>query len=257
MLKVTLLAYTPEPEKVVASAAKLCYSSAGIDEITEGLTPEKTASFVGMIAELGHASTIEHVSFTFGIEGVSRAFLAQITRHRLASFSVKSQRYVKESDFEYIIPPAIESIPEAKEEFLAAMEEDRRHYEKISALLSEKHKKELMESGEGEKEAGRTAKKLANEDARFVLPNACETKMICTFNARELLHIFSLRCCNRAQWEIREAANQMLELVRPVAPGLFSMAGPGCVRGACPEGKMTCGRAEEMREFYRNQGAKR
>ena len=256
MLKVTLLAYTPEPEKVVASAAKLCYSSAGIDEITEGLTPEKTASFVGMIAELGHASTIEHVSFTFGIEGVSRAFLAQITRHRLASFSVKSQRYVKESDFEYIIPPAIESIPEAKEEFLAAMEEDRRHYEKISALLSEKHKKELMESGEGEKEAGRTAKKLANEDARFVLPNACETKMIGTFNARELQHFFSLRCCNRAQWEIREVANQMLALVKPIAPDLFALAGPGCVRGDCTEGKMTCGRAAEVRKFYRELGAK-
>ena len=254
MLKVTLLAYTPEPEKVVASAAKLCYSSAGIEKIGQGLTPKKTASFVQMISGLGHASTVEHVSFTFGIEGVSRAFLAQITRHRIASYSVKSQRYVEESNFEYVIPPEIAALPEAKEEFVAAMEEDRRRYERISALLTEKHKRELTASGTDDKEAGRAAKKLANEDARFVLPNACETKMICTFNARELQHFFSLRCCNRAQWEIREVANRMLALVRAVAPDLFASAGPGCVRGACPEGKMTCGRAGEVREFYRKLG---
>lgn len=250
MAKVTLLAYTPEPEKVVASAAKLCYSSAGIEKIQDGLTKEKTSSFVKMIAQLGHASTIEHVSFTFGIEGVSRAFLAQITRHRIASYSVKSQRYVNESKFEYVIPPEIVAIPEAKEEFLQAMEEDRHHYENISHLLTEKHKRELMESGEDEKSAARTAGKMSNEDARFVLPNACETKMICTFNARELLHFFSLRCCSRAQWEIREVANQMLSLVKPLAPDIFAKAGPGCVRGACPEGKMSCGRAEEVRAAY-------
>lgn len=254
MLKVTLLTYTPEPEKVVASAAKLCYSSASIEKIEQGLTPEKTASFVQMISELGHASTVEHVSFTFGIEGVSRALLAQITRHRIASFSVKSQRYVGESNFEYVIPPEIAKVPEAKEEFIAAMEEDRRHYEHLSAILAEKHKQELKAAGREEKEAASAAKKMANEDARFVLPNACETQMICTFNARELQHFFSLRCCNRAQWEIREVANQMLVLVRAVAPDLFLSAGPGCVRGACPEGKMTCGRAQEMREFYRKLG---
>ena len=257
MPKVTLLAYTPEPEKVVASAAKLCYSSSGIEKIEQGLTPEKTESFVRMISELGHASTMEHASFTFGIEGVSRSFLAQVTRHRIASYSVKSQRYVEESDFEYVVPPAIAGIPEAKEEFIAAMEEDRRHYERLSAILTEKHRQELTAAGKGEKEAGRTAKKMANEDARFVLPNACETKMICTFNARELQHFFSLRCCNRAQWEIREVANRMLALVRAVAPDLFLSAGPGCVRGACPEGKMTCGRADEVREFYRNLGAEK
>ena len=246
MPKVTLLAYTPEPEKIVAAAAKLCYSSAGIGQITQGLTEEKTASYVRMISELGHTSTIEHVSFTFGIEGVSRAFLAQITRHRLASYSVKSQRYVKESDFEYVIPPEIEAVPEAKREFVAAMEEDRRHYEKISAILTEKHKRELMESGKEEKTAARMAEKLSN----------CETKMIGTFNARELQHFFSLRCCNRAQWEIREVANQMLALVKPIAPDLFALAGPGCVRGDCTEGKMTCGRAAEVRKFYRELGAK-
>jgi thymidylate synthase (FAD) len=254
MAKVTLIAYTPEPEKIVAAAAKLCYSSAGIEEITQDLTKEKTASYVQMIAELGHASTIEHVSFTFGIEGVSRAFLAQITRHRIASYSVKSQRYVSEAHFEYVVPPEIEALPEAKQEFLAAMEEDQKHYDRLSALLTEKQRQELVRAGQDEKTALRAARKLANEDARFVLPNACETKMICTFDARSLFHFFSLRCCNRAQWEIRDAANQMLRLVKDVAPDLFCQAGPECVRGACPEGKMSCGKAAEVRRFYQGMG---
>ena len=192
MAKVTLLTYTPQPEKTVAMAAKLCYSPSSIDQIGEGLTEEKTASFVQMLAEIGHESPIEHASFTFGIEGVSRSLLAQITRHRIASFSVQSQRYVAESDFAYVVPPEIEAIPEAKEEFLAAMEEDRRHYERLTALLMEKHRKALLEEGKSEKEAARAAEKRAIEDARFVLPNACETKMVCTFNARSLQNFFAL-----------------------------------------------------------------
>ncbi len=254
MPKVTLIAWTPDPEKVVAAAAKLCYSSAGVGEITEGLTPAKTASFVRMLSEMGHASPIEHASFTFGIEGVSRSFLAQITRHRIASYSVKSQRYVNEADFSYIVPPAVAAIPEAKAEFLAAMEEDRRHYERLSALLEERHREDLAASGRDGKSAAREARKMANEDARFVLPNACETKLVCTFNARELLHVFSLRCCARAQWEIRSVADRMLELVKPVAPDIFAQAGPACVRGACPEGKMSCGRAAQVRERYLSLG---
>ena len=186
MAKVTLITYTPNPEKTIAQAAKLCYSPASIDTISEGLTEEKTASFVDMLSEIGHESPIEHASFTFGIEGVSRSFLAQITRHRIASYSVQSQRYVTESHFEYVIPPEIEAIPEAKAEFLAAMEEDQRHYENLTALLKEKHKKELLASGLDEKSADRAAQKQSIEDARFVLPNACDTKMICTFNARPL-----------------------------------------------------------------------
>ena len=208
MAKVTLLTYTPQPEKTVAMAAKLCYSPSSIDQIGEGLTEEKTASFVQMLAEIGHESPIEHASFTFGIEGVSRSLLAQITRHRIASFSVQSQRYVAESDFAYVVPPEIEAIPEAKAEFLAAMEEDRRHYERLTALLMEKHRKALLDEGKSEKEAARAAEKRAIEDARFVLPNACETKMVCTFNARSLQNFFALRCCNRAQWEIRDVATQ-------------------------------------------------
>lgn len=255
MAKVTLIAYTPEPEKVIAQAARLCYSPASIDTIAEGLTDEKVASFVDMLAEIGHESPIEHASFTFGIEGVSRSLLAQITRHRIASYSVQSQRYVTEAHFEYVVPPEIEAIPRAREEFLAAMEEDQRHYENLTALLKEAHKQKLLNDGKEEKTADRMAQKMAIEDARFVLPNACCTKLICTFNARSLFNFFSHRCCNRAQWEIRDVATQMLMLVRRVAPNLFHRSGPPCLRGACPEGKMSCGRMSEVRDFFNGIGA--
>lgn len=250
MAKVTLLAYTPEPERMVASAAKLCYSPSTIETIRDGLTEEKTSSFVHMLAEIGHESPIEHASFTFGIEGVSRSFLAQITRHRIASYSVQSQRYVAENSFEFVVPPEIEAIPEAKEEFLAAMREDQLHYERLTAILQKKHRETLLREGKTEKEADRAAQKMAIEDARFVLPNACDTKMICTFNARSLLNFFSHRCCNRAQWEIRDVACQMLALVHEAAPHIFEKAGPPCLRGACPEGKMSCGKAAEVRRKF-------
>ncbi len=249
-MQVKLLAYTPDPEKTVACAAKLCYAAADIETVYEGLTEEKTASFLEMLQSIGHESPIEHASFTFGIQGVSRSLLAQITRHRIASFSVQSQRYVKEDGFQFVVPPEIEKIPEAKEEFLRAMEEDQRHYERLTQLLQEKHKAELVAAGEPEKSAQRKAEKRAIEDARFVLPNACATKMIMTMNARSLLNFFSNRCCNRAQWEIRELATQMLKEVKAVAPHLFEKAGPPCLRGACPEGKMTCGKANEVRETF-------
>ena len=249
-MKVKLLAHTPGPEKLVAAAAKNCYSSTDVDSVLEGLTEEKTASFVNMLAEIGHESPVEHVSFTFAIEGVSRSLLAQITRHRIASYSVQSQRYVAEDSFAYVVPPEIEAIPEAKEEFLAAMREDQAHYERLTALLKEKHREELLREGKTEKEADRAAEKRAIEDARFVLPNACETKMVCTFNARSLLNFFSHRCCNRAQWEIRDVACQMLALVREAAPHIFEKAGPPCLRGACPEGKMTCGKAAGVRRKF-------
>ena len=251
MAKITLISYTPDPEKTVAAAAKLCYSPADVGHIMEGLTEEKTAAFVDMLAEIGHESPIEHASFTFAVEGVSRALLAQLTRHRIASYSVQSQRYVAENEFGYVIPPEIEAVPEAKEEFLAAMEACRQHYESLAEILREKHRKEFLRQGKDEKTADRDARKKAIEDARFVLPNACETKLICTFNARSLLNFFSHRCCNRAQWEIRDAATEMLRLVRGVAPHLFAHAGPPCLRGNCPEGKMSCGKAAEVRERFR------
>ena len=250
MANVTLLAYTPDPEKTIACAAKLCYSPSTIDTVKDGLTEEKANSFVEMLAEIGHESPIEHASFTFGIEGVSRALLAQITRHRIASFSVQSQRYVKEKCFEYVTPPEIAEVPEALEIFEQAMRNDQEQYEKLTDILKEKHLKQMLENGMEEKAANRAAEKKAIEDARFVLPNACDTKMIVTMNARSLQNFFRHRCCNRAQWEIREVAEQMLKLVCEVAPALFKKSGPACVCGSCPEGKMSCGKVKEMREKY-------
>ena len=240
--KVKLLTHTQEPQKIVAAAAKLCYARADIDTVMEGLTPEKTDSFLDMLSGMGHQSPIEHMSFTYGIENVSRSLLAQITRHRLASFSVQSQRYVSEKDFQFVTPPEIAGDPEASAKYLATMEGIAKSYNELADLLKAKH----VAAGMPEK----AAEKKANEDARYVLPNACTTKMIVTMNARELYHFFSLRCCNRAQWEIRELAYRMLLLAKEVAPNVFKDAGPGCVRGACPEGRMSCGKAAEVRKKY-------
>ena len=249
-MKVTLLTYTPDPEKNVASAAKLCYAAADIDTVRDGLTPEKTAAFVEMLADMGHESPIEHASFTFGIEGVSRALLAQITRHRMASFSVQSQRYVRENQFEYVTPPEIAAVPEALALFEQAMQADQKYYDSIAAILKKKHIETLVAEGMDEAAAAKIAEKKAIEDARFVLPNACDTKMILTMNARSLMNFFHHRCCNRAQWEIKELADMMLAEVYKVAPNIFKKAGPSCVAGKCPEGKMTCGKIVEMREYY-------
>ncbi|MCD8144669.1 MAG: FAD-dependent thymidylate synthase [Oscillospiraceae bacterium] len=250
-LKVELIAYTSNPEQVVAAAAKLCYSAVGVDKLMEDLTPEKSAKFLSMLSSMGHQSPIEHASFTFAIEGVSRSLLAQITRHRIASYSVQSQRYVRLDDFQFVIPPEVEADPESKARFLAAMQEEGEHYLKLAAALQKKHKAELMAQGMDEKAAERKAEKMANEDARFVLPNACETKMVMTMNARSLYNFFAIRCCNRAQWEIRALAKEMYRLVYAVAPTLFAKAGPSCVAtGKCPEGKMSCGKIREVQAEY-------
>ena len=250
MAIVTLITHTPEPEKVVAAAAKLCYSNTGVVDIGNNLTEEKTASFVKMLSDMGHDSPTEHVTFTFGIEGVSRALLAQITRHRIASYSVQSQRYVTLENFQYIVPPEIEAIPEAKKLFLEAMDTDRKYYESLREILKAKHLKTMLDDGVEEKTAQKAAEKKAIEDARFVLPNACDTKMVVTMNVRSLHNFFKHRCCNRAQWEIQDLAEQMYKLVFNVAPNLFTKSGPACTFGKCPEGKMTCGKALEMREKY-------
>lgn len=247
---VTLIAHTNDPEKTVAAAAKLCYSDAHIETLLDGLTPEKTAAFLQKLSDFGHASPVEHASFTFGIEGVSRTFLAQVTRHRIASFSVQSQRYVRLEDFRYVIPPEIEKIPEAKAQFVQAMNEDAAKYLELVKTLEESHTEALVAQGMPEKAARVKAAKQANEDARFVLPNACETKMVMTMNCRSLLNFFNLRCCSRAQWEIREVARQMLKLVLPLAPHIFAAAGPRCLTGPCPEGAMCCGKQTQVREEY-------
>lgn len=247
---VSLIAHTNDPEKTVAAAAKLCYSDAHIDTLLEGLTSEKTSAFLQKLSDFGHASPIEHASFTFGIEGVSRTFLAQVTRHRIASFSVQSQRYVRLEDFRYVIPPEIEAIPEAKAKFIETMNLDAAKYLELVKSLEDAHTARLMAEGMDEKKARAKASKQANEDARFVLPNACETKMVMTMNCRSLLNFFNLRCCNRAQWEIRAVADEMLRLVLPLAPHIFAQAGPRCLTGPCPEGAMCCGKMAEVRDKY-------
>lgn len=218
-MKVTIITHTPEPERVVAAAAKLCYSAASIADLA-AIEADKAAEFIGKLPE-AHQSPLEHVSFTFGIEGVSRAMLAQITRHRIASFSVQSQRYVEMDGFGYVVPPSIAANQDALDEYEHFMDRADLVYTYLRSCG------------------------IPAEDARFVLPNACETRMIVTMNARELLHFFSLRCCQRAQWEIRAVADEMLRLCREVAPTIFAKAGPGCVRGRCPEGKMGCGKEDK------------
>ncbi len=249
-MKVELLSCTPNADKLIAAAAKLCYAKSDIDTLMEKLTPDKVESFLAMLTELGHESPVEHASFTFGIEGVSRALLAQITRHRIASFSVQSQRYVDKSGFDYILPPEIADVPEAEAEFKAAMEEDARHYASLKALLTEKRMEKLVSEGMDEAAARKAAEKSANEDARFVLPNACDTRMIVTMNVRSLWNFFKLRCCSRAQWEIREVATEMLRLCREAAPLLFATAGPACLTGKCAEGAYSCGKIKEVRETF-------
>lgn len=250
MLRVSLIAHTPQPEQVVAAAAKLCYSSVGAQDLLEGLTPQKSREFVQKLAALGHESPTEHVSFTFAIEGVSRSLLAQITRHRIASYSVQSQRYVRLDEFEYVTPPAIAESGAAQAAFQAAMEQQNAEYQRIAALLKDGHIRRLTAQGLSEEQAAKKAEKLAIEDARFVLPNACDTKMIATMNARSLNNFFKHRCCARAQWEIRALADEMLRLVYPLAPALFAAAGPACVKGACGEGAMSCGEAAATRQKY-------
>lgn len=251
-MKVELLEHTPNPERVIAAAAKLCYSPVGVDDILEKMTPEKTESFINMLSEIGHESPVEHVCFTFAVEGVSRALLAQLTRHRIASYSVQSQRYVAKDNFEYVIPPEIEKIPEAKALFLEAMENDRETYKKLNDILAKVHEQQFLSSGKEPKEALKAAKKKANEDSRYVLSNACDTKIVMTMNVRSLYNFFSLRCCDRAQWEIRALAEEMLRLVKNVSPVLFAKAGPACVRGKCPEGNMSCGKSVQKREYFQN-----
>lgn len=227
-LKVKLIANTPDPDRVVSMAAKLCYSPVGVEDIDQNLTENQVDKFLNMLINLGHESPVEHTSFTFAIEGISRACSHQIVRHRMASYSQQSQRYVKLDQFEYIIPPAIEENQKSKEIFIKSMDRAQEDYDILV--------KHLIEDGKTEKQA--------IEDARYVFPNACETKIVVTMNARSLFNFFEHRCCERAQWEIRELAYFMLIECKKVAPILFKKCGPSCYKGACKEGKMSCAHPE-------------
>ena len=241
-MKVKIIAHTPNPEEVVASAAKLCYSKVGVDEIQENLTEEGIEKFVSMLSAIGHHSPLEHCTFTFAVEGISRACSHQLVRHRIASYSQQSQRYVKLDKFDYIIPTAIENNEFAKDIFLNAMEQDQKAYNGIVEELMNEY---IASSGYTlasiPKNEYNKLEKLAIEDARYVFPNACETKIVFTMNVRTLMNFFTHRCCDRAQWEIRDLANEMLIQVKEIAPTLFKKAGASCVRGKCPEGSMSCG----------------
>lgn len=325
--KVKLIANTPEPERVITVAAMLCYSDKTPEEILKKLedsTPETYEKYIQRLSSYGHQSPLEHASFTFTISNMTRSCLAQITRHRIASFSVQSQRYVNFGNFTVGIPEYIEYPAHVDEDnskvidqnymqksiddcFEQAIEDSRISYNaihrQICFMLICKyicdHAEELFgdseeiclsdkepESQEPFKDVKiykkwfanheqahidepefvnmssefqldcliqifldnsdflkeyRKIQKVANENARAVLPNACTCNAVVTMNARELLHFFSLRCCNRAQQEIRSIAWQMLMAVRPLAPNIFKHAGPSCLREGCHEGAMTCG----------------
>ena len=209
---VKLIAATPDADRVVAAAAKICYSPAGAAEILDGLDPAKTASFLKMLRGAGHLSTFEHASFTFAIEGISRVASHQLVRHRMASYSQQSQRYVEQSGARCVVPPTVAANGEANSLFEAQAEAAHDTYEKLVALG------------------------IPKEDARFILPHGAETRIVVTMNARELHHFFELRLCRRAQWEIRGLAREMLKEVRRAAPLLFAAAGPSCVvTGKCGE----------------------
>jgi len=227
-MNVTLIEHTPNPEQTVALAARLCYSPVSIGELREKLESADIEKFLDKIMSLGHHSVLEHVSFTFAIEGISRVTTHQLVRHRIASFSQQSQRYVSHKEhFASIMPDSIAGNAEARQIFDGMSETIHQAYGR------------LIELG------------IPAEDARYILPNSTETKIIMTMNARELRHYFALRCCERAQWEIREMSNEMLRLVKRVAPVIFRSAGPGCVGGPCPEGQFCCGKTAEVREFFK------
>jgi thymidylate synthase (FAD) len=227
-MNVTLIEHTPNPELTVALAARLCSSPVSIGELRDKLESADIEKFLDKIMSLGHHSVLEHVSFTFAIEGISRVTTHQLVRHRIASFSQQSQRYVSHKEhFASIMPDTIAGNAKAQQIFADMTETVHRAYGR------------LIELG------------IPAEDARYILPNATETKIIMTMNARELLHYFALRCCERAQWEIRAMSNEMLRLVKRVAPVIFRTAGPGCVAGPCPEGQFCCGQTAEVREFFK------
>jgi len=228
-MEVKLLAHTPDPDMVCAAAAFTSWKKKTTRELFEELSRQEALDFLKMVMGFGHMSVTEHASFTFSISGVSRALTHQLVRHRLASYTQQSQRYVRfnENEIRYVTPPTIESDREAKEIFTEAMASSANAYQR------------LLKKG------------IPPEDARFVLPNAATTNIVVTMNARELMHFIRLRTCERTQWELREVATEMLRQVKKVAPVLFSNGGPGCVTGPCPEGKLTCGKIKEVRKKFR------
>jgi thymidylate synthase (FAD) len=219
-LKVELLSYTTNPEQNVVAAIRQCYASIGARELKKKTTEEIKKKLIKQVIESGHTSTLEHASFTFSIEGVSRVTEIQLIRHRIGcSYSIQSGRYVKRGEAQYVIPPAI-------------IKGDKKILKKVKQHFSNTQKlyNELIDFG------------IKAEDARYCQPQSLKTKIVVTMNVRALLHFFELRCCRRAQWEIQSVANEMLKIVKKKAPIIFENAGPNCIsQGICWEGDMSCG----------------
>ncbi len=228
-MEVKLLAHTPDPDMVCAAAAFTSWKKKTTAELFEDLSRKEALDFLKTVMGFGHMSVTEHATFTFSISGVSRALTHQLVRHRIASYTQQSQRYVKfgEEEIQYVTPHTVEDSKEAKEIFTEAMASAANAYQRLL-------KKDILP-----------------EDARFVLPNAATTNIVVTMNARELMHFIRLRTCERTQWELREVATEMLRQLKEVAPVMFSDGGPGCVVGPCPEGKLTCGKIKEIRKKFK------
>ncbi len=216
-MQVSLIRYTPEPELTVASAARLCYSEIGATQLLEKLTPTQVENLLRHVISSGHHSVLEHASFTFAIDGISRTTSHQLVRHRMASFSQQSQRYVSYKSPDYVIPPSIAEDPEKK----------RRFEEAVNAIFEQY--RALIEAG------------IPAEDARYLLPNATTTRLVMTMNARELMHVCSIRLCMRAQWEIRELFERIRDEVKKVAPIIGSALQIKCIIHDYCDEKETCG----------------
>jgi thymidylate synthase (FAD) len=215
-MNVVLLRHTEDPDQVCAAAAASCYSASPASDLQGTMSPKRRAKLLRAVVSRGHHSVVEHAVFTFSLEGVSRAMTHQLVRHRIASYSQQSQRYVRFDSPTYVTPPEVEGRPDALPTFDAAVEGAWGAY------------REMVEAG------------VPEEDARYVLPNAATTNITVTMNARELLHFFRLRCCLRAQWEIRRAALKMLDECKRVAPVIFQDAGRACLSGPCPDDAEDC-----------------
>ncbi len=225
-LKVRLISHTKDPEQIVAAAIRQCYSSIGANDLTKEIGKKDRARLIKQILASGHTSTLEHASFTFAIEGLSRITEIHLIRHRIASFSIQSGRYVRRSKVGYLIPKSIKELQKSSKNG------DKRLYQKYLNHLAKSQTlyDELLRAG------------LKEEDARFCQPQSLQVKAVVTMNARSLLNFFRLRCCQRAQWEVRDLAWEMLRLVKRVAPNIFSSAGPSCLtEKICWEGKFSCG----------------
>lgn len=252
--KVILLNHTPEPEKMITAAAKLCYSNSRPSELYDNLTDEQIEKFLDMIMKLGHGSILEHVVFNFAIEDISRVTEVQLVRHRTASPSIQSGRYVKR-DPHYIVPSEILDDPVAFEMYEFACQRSTQAYLDIVDRLEHIHvaralnidvaQAYTMSSDERtlklyEKERVKVEKK-AIEDARYVTPQSLRTHGVYSIDLRNLIHFIQKRKCKRAQEEIRKVAQQMYDLIAPLLPTIIKYIGAPCELGSCPEGNMCCG----------------